>query len=242
VFEWPDRLPGPFRQLLGDAGPAKVNPVDKCYSLETLGTGLLELVADPGCDSYKLSAEVRHDAAGGDSLAGVFFGFREHHTAGGVRQGSFYSLTFADRGTRATALRRSDGNFYSRVMLHCHLFDERDGKPYVTHTALGKGKEFQPALPYGHPGPWRKLEVKVTPDGINAYWMNDRGLLELVQDAPAGKTLEKYLAERKKFETNFLHRDWVAIPINFSPRSGVGIYVFTGEVSFRRIMVQLMSP
>jgi hypothetical protein len=60
-FTGHEGLPGPFRWVLGDAGAPRADPLGDCVTVETLGLGLLEVVADPGRDHFRLLAELRHD-------------------------------------------------------------------------------------------------------------------------------------------------------------------------------------
>ncbi|MGL6096796.1 MAG: serine/threonine-protein kinase, partial [Fimbriiglobus sp.] len=79
-------------------GLARAEAVDGRLMLETLGTGLLELGADPGCDHFRLAVRLQHVAATDDSRIGLYFGFRQSAMTDGVRQGTFFTLSYADRG------------------------------------------------------------------------------------------------------------------------------------------------
>jgi hypothetical protein len=235
VLEGHEGLPGLFRWVLGDVGPPRANALDRCVSIETLDWGLLEVVDDPGWERYRFLVQVRHDAAGGASFVGLYFGYRERRVGQDGRQGSFYTLSFAERGDRAKAQVGRNGELLSAVMLECHCFSDRPGKLLPMHGAIGPGKPFEPADTIGRPGPWRTLAVDVSPAGVEALWSPEGGALEAVQEASAG-TLRRYVASRKKFPVAMPE-----VPTEFRPRSGLGLYVYGGKASFRRVVVQPLT-
>jgi serine/threonine-protein kinase len=231
VFDDPSQLPGPFRWVIGDHVPLKPNVDDGCVSVRTLSTGLLELVADPQCERYLFSVELRHDDAPGHSHVGLYFGSRQHQTAEGNRQWGFYSLSFADRGELAEAFGGRGSNATSQVRFRCWFFEQRPNNP-CPGGPVGKPRRFRPALPVGKPGPWRELAVKVTPEGVETFWRNDRGELERFGNVTT-KDLERCLMNVKR-----LNPDMAGVPTAFHPRAGLGLFVYRGEVAFRRIMVK----
>jgi serine/threonine-protein kinase len=231
-FEADDSLPGPFRWVLGDAGLPKRNANERCITAESLDLGLLELVSDPGCERYRFLVELRHDAAGGESFVGLYCGYREHGVNPNTRQGCFFTFSFADRGAAARAGREQNGRLSSAVALECRCFSETNAKLYAPHGAIGKGKAFEPAEPIEGPGPWRTLELDVSPEGVKALWGPETGILEVVEEVPAAD-LESHVRRRKGFPTQLLD-----VPSDFRPRSGLGLYIFSGKTSFRRMVLQ----
>jgi hypothetical protein len=81
VLKGNEPLPGPFRWVYGGAGPPRALPNERGFCVETVGIGLLELVADSNTDHYQFSARVRHDQASADSLVGLYFGCRKQADA-----------------------------------------------------------------------------------------------------------------------------------------------------------------
>jgi hypothetical protein len=231
VFEGHAGLPGPFRWVLGDAGPPKANVDDDCVTFETLSLGLLELVRDPGCNHYQLLLELRHDGDAGVSSVGLYFGYRDNGAEPRQLKGCFYSLSFADRGVGASTRRDRDGKALSHVLLQCHGFYHGPRGLVDPNGPIDRGKPFVPDLPLGRPGPWRTLVVEVAPDGIKTFWGPQGQALEPVVEVSAER-LEKYMAARKEFPAE-LHD----IPTDFRPRSGAGIYIRGGKLSFRRIVL-----
>jgi serine/threonine-protein kinase len=232
-FKGSEPLPGPFRWVVGDAVPLESDPKEGCFSYETFKTGLLELLADPGCDRYLFSAEVRHDDAAGLSHVGLYFGYREHHTAGG-RQSGFYTHTFADSGSllkTPASPRDKDGNPLSKVKLRCGLFERRQGQDWAPTADVGPPRLFMPKET-GQPATWRALAVKVTPEGVETFWRDERGLMERSGRATAAE-LERVFHNRRATEPNM-----AGLPSVYKPRSGLGLFVFRGQAAFRQIRVQ----
>jgi len=237
VFEGHEPLPGPFRWVVGDAGLPQANPAEGCFTVQMWGDpGLLELVADPWCERYRFSAEVRHEAGMGNSLPGIYFGYREHRTPQGDWQNSFFALTFADQGLVPISQRGHNGEFLSRVLMECFLCKTRAGRLEPASTHVGQSKEFRPALPgAGQLAPWRRLEVEVTPEGVKAYWGLTPEGRDLVAEVPTAGLVEK-MAFVKKLNPGF-----AGLPAELHPRSGLGLYVHKGKVSFRRIVLQPLA-
>jgi serine/threonine-protein kinase len=235
VFAGHEEPPGPFRWILGDVGPPRANSGARCVSVETLKTGLLELVADPKLNRYRFAAEIRHDGSARNSLVGIYFGYRERSTAPGVRQGAFFTLSFADRGGLATGTLDADGRAVSRVRLHSCLFEKKGPTPIVNLGPVGRGKEFPPALPGTERGPWRRLLAEVSPERVKVFWGKGSGLLEVVEEVST-EGLQSSLKEMKRF------RPWAKeVPADFCQRAGLGIYILQGEASFRNIVVKPLA-
>ncbi len=232
-FRGDERLPGPFRQVIGDPGPLHANPAEGCFSIATLYTSLWELTADPGQDHYRFAAKVRHDRSGSASRVGLYFGYRERRTADGERQAGFYTLTFADRGAEARKKDRK-GQPDVRAQVRSHLFRLEAGKPFVPHAVIGRGAPFRPAVPdfpTGQPVPWRGLAVDVSPEGVQAFWEDEQGVLRPTDRVPAAWFTRHVQGMRGASP------ELAGVPAEYRPRSGIGLYVFEGEASFCHIRV-----
>jgi serine/threonine-protein kinase len=229
VFEGHKGLPGPFRSVLGDAGLPKPDAREGCLFVETLGKGLVELVRDPQCDSYQLLVEMRHD--GGNGLVGLYFGHQEDSPSPGVRQGSYFALTFAERQQGNKGRFDANGNPVGWVTIEalCFVEDARDSSH--PHWRIGQPLLFRLAGRLGFPGPWRTLVVEVRPSGVEARWAAEDGTFATVAKASA-QDLTKAL-EGNREASQFP----AAIPTEFRPRSGLGLYVLGGRASVRRLVL-----
>jgi hypothetical protein len=232
-FQGHEPLPGPFRWVLGDAGVPQANPSDKSFTVQTWGVALLELVADPQCESYRFAADVRHDMGTGNSLAGIYFGYRDHRTPSGKRQQGFFLLDFADSGLVARHRRGKNGEDLSRVLMECWVCEPLDGRVIPLGTNIPSPLTFPPALPAGdRPACWRRLEVQVTPQGVEAWWEPEPGRRRPVVRQTAGD-LASTMAHTSRLGPGFGD-----LPTGFRPRSGLGLYIDKAKVSFRHIVLE----
>jgi serine/threonine-protein kinase len=224
-------LPGPFRWILGEGAAPRADVEEGCITVETFELGLLEVVADPKCDRYRLLVEMRHDEGPGFSSVGLYFAHREVRGQG-ARQGRFFALHFADRGTAARQEHDGAKQPLSRVKLECFCFAESPGTVPLSPRAMVGSQPFSPALPVTGPGPWRTLAVEVRPEGVKALWSPEGGALEEVTSATA-QELEDYVAMRKRNQPRLAD-----VPTGFLTRSGLGLYVRGGRLSFRRVKLE----
>jgi hypothetical protein len=196
--------------------------------VETLGRGLVEVVRDPGCDSYQLLVEMRHDA--GDGRFGLYFGYREDSPPPGVRQGSYFTLTFAENLFGKVDV-DGEGNPLGWVMLEVVCFVEDAQDPKHPTRWIARPMPFRLARRPGNPGSWRTLVVEVRPTGVEARWAaEDRTL------TTAGKGSAQELTEHLGIHRMVNHLP-DAIPTEFRPRSGLGLYVHGGRASVRRLVL-----
>jgi tRNA A-37 threonylcarbamoyl transferase component Bud32 len=232
-FAGHERLPGPFRQVVGNVPGLTRDAGEKCVTLETLDVSLWELTDDPQCEHYRFSAEVRHDRTAAGSYVGLYFGRREHRTADGDPQAGFYTLVFADRG--AYARQKEGGEPRGWVEVQANLCGLDAGRPYTPQAGLARVAAFRPAvpgLPTAEPAPWRQLAVEVTPAGAWARWAGDPGAPPTAV-AVSAASLELVLRRLEK-ECPEL----AGVPAEHRTRSGLGLYVSGGAASFRNIVVQ----
>jgi hypothetical protein len=227
-FAGHERLPGPFVQPVGDTAPLQSDADGKCFSFQTVGTALWELVDDPRGERYRFSAEVRHDESAGPSRVGIYFGHRSHQAGVGGRH-SFYALWFADRGVLAEDGRgQADG----KVMVQCFYFERRPaGSEFSPHTQVGQTLKFQPVWPFLGPGPWRRVAVEVTRERVKAFWQRPEGVWETVCELGTGDLT-------RAMEEHLVRADPGLTEGKFSARAGLGLYVHRGKASFRRVVVE----
>jgi hypothetical protein len=231
-FRGDERLPGPFRQVLGDPSTLTRRPGEKWFAIETINTCLWELTPNPGCQRYRLSGEVLHDNTVNDSLVGFYFGYREQRTAGGDRHGSFCTMQFADAGQLANLERGADGKRVSRARVELYLFREQAGAFRFDQTPATAGVAFRPAIAGADTPQWRPLAVEVTPQGVTTYWADPGGVPRPAEEVTAAQ-LNIDLRRMKAL------RPWSAAPpADHRPSTGIGLYVYNGRASFRNLVVQ----
>jgi predicted Ser/Thr protein kinase len=220
-------LPGPLRWAFGH-GVLRQEGNRQGLRVETLDVGLLELVADPKTDRYRFSASVRHDAEAGKSWVGIYFGYREGARADGLRRVGYYTIRLAERGT---GVEQQKGQPRSEVVLHGEmLLEQQDRGPRPFDVVL-PGKKSFPRLGW-QVRPWRRLVATVTPEGVEAAWQPAPGELEHIGSATPRKIAANF---------SFYHPgvpETAAIPADFLPRGGLGLYVRSGGALFRDILIE----
>jgi serine/threonine protein kinase len=190
---------------------------DKPYSFMTPDFGRLFLLNSPRRSHYRFSAEVRHDSSFDMGEAGLLFAHGPH--AGGS---CWCELTFADRGKAA---HRVPGAEAGEVRLTLKRFADRPtpGKEYQFLSAVRK--RFTPAEDRrGETDVWRQLAIEVTPEGLEAFW----------ECKSIGKLSRDTLLE----SSMMLELRPPAPPFAFAPEGALGLYVFQGMASFRRVVVE----
>jgi serine/threonine-protein kinase len=222
------------------AAQSSIEP-DGTFRVHTWTLGLLDLLADPQHQRYRLRAEIRHDRRGDYVVAEAGL-YVMHHSQdlGGAALHSFYLIVFDD-------IRDIDEAFQgvrkgpapvkgNPVRMHPQIYSE-PGQPTACDISLpGLDKRlFQPAGFRG--GPWRQLTVEVTPDSVRVFWQDtlvgegDRN--QAMADARAA--LAKYRTQRAG---SVAER---ATDPQFEPRGSLGLYVLNGSASFRNVRVEPLA-
>jgi serine/threonine-protein kinase len=193
---------------------------------------LLELLPDPGIDRYRITAQVRQY----DSTAvrergitsyhvGIYFGYHFQMTGDGTRVHTFSSLDVADYEPDPVTPFPAQIVYSDRLVVHPQLLG-RGG-----HTEILDDARCSPARTL--PGPWRDLEVEVTPDRIKAVF---------------GKTVE-HDAAGIAARTASLRKTLVTPPMNqyqyvlgvklpdWSPRRALGLRFHGTTIAVRNFIV-----
>jgi serine/threonine protein kinase len=221
--------PGPLRPVYGDPSPLRPDHARAALAGGSHGVALWELLAGLPCERYVFSAEIQHDASNGESQVGLYCNYQEVQPSGDrPARGSFLTFGFADRGTGVT--RKPDGTEVSWVALNSRLF-EKSPEPYTPRAPI-TGQPYETLAPLKGPGPWRKLVLTVTPDGITAAWEPAAGQVHAVGSLSATEVSEalRDLAISIPKLRN--------VPVDFNPQAGIGLYVVRGHAAFRNITVQ----
>jgi serine/threonine protein kinase len=229
-FDGIEPLPGPFRSLSSPPISFQHLAATTGFALGSFDPLLLELVSDPGSDCYEFSTAIRHnEEVRGTSEVGIFFGFRR---AGDRSRYGYYTLSFADIGfltERATENGQPSSSLeiagYVQGAGAFHRFHEED--PTVLR--------FRPARARADGDIWRRIGVRVTPEGVTPFWQDEQGRWMPGKLIPAAR-LEKYLQR-----LTAKHPHVAGIPTNFSPRAGLGLYVNRAEGWFRHVVLVPMT-
>jgi serine/threonine-protein kinase len=236
-------MPRWSRWITGESeGKASLAPRDKTLRVQSWAPALLELVPQIPWESYRFTAQVRHDKSDldpADGGVGIYFG-RQAFPGNPCDVQFFIQLSFnavrGDADVRAMApagVRLPQTSLNAPVKLFPRFFVDTEEK--ITFERRYGGVVGPAVEPLGEDnGQWHKLEVIVTPAHLKALYNGqafeaDRAALEqevhqnLAQDPPPpGSPMRRGLIPR--LET----------------RGGLGLYVHRGTASFRLVSVTLL--
>jgi serine/threonine protein kinase len=199
----------------GKGGSQKSVADDGVFSIHSWTLGMLELVHRPP-PTYTLNAEVKHDKSDQGGDVGLFFALNEVHTNDGILQ-LCYQLAFNDIVDRRVP---PDVPQQNVVLIRSLLSLKSELDSPLSHTENGKvGRHFKPAGQFG--SGWRKLSVKVGPDSIEMFW-----------DGQQAGTLDR--AELNDMAAKTKN----SVGLAFNPAGSLGLYVFRGSASFRRVVIE----
>jgi hypothetical protein len=199
---------------------------DGTFSVETRHLALVELLPDLKQRCYRFSVEVRHDDYFNyEGRVGIYFAHSKCGTASGETVHFFYALYFNDRyklSNLVPHLPPVANHFELAVCRQSEPGDFLHGPRVQTLHA-----EFEPAQAGRNLGPWRKIAVKVTPKGVEAFWEGK---------AIGTRSRSRLMRTGKNLAVNFV--DPGDVNRKFAFRDGLGLYVYRGVASFRRIVVE----
>jgi serine/threonine-protein kinase len=205
--------PAWYRWRTGGPSEKAFAAADGAFALESWELGLLEILPDPQCASYRFSAEVRHDQAKPWGRAGIYFAHSVQDTAGGPDH-YFCGLSFNDLVDLSKYGQREN-----HLELNVERYPTREAKRRVLETTI------RPLAAVPDPDRWRKLAVEVTPDGLRAFCGE-----ECVGEAPRE-------ALRKRMAWLLGNEPANADPC-LVPRSPLGLFISRGSASYRQVVVE----
>ncbi len=217
------------------------------FTISSWSVGLVELVHDPQCDHYEVTAQVRHLSDDHqEGSVGLFFGYQRRHQADETFQ-LFGRLSFADMHDdqeqfnrlpdelKKLAVRPPPGN---PVSLAPHLIDDRSADPWDRGVTGRERRLFKPVFNQG-PYVWRTLVVEVAPDRLRAWWGGDRREVGEFSAGDYRRSMQTYLASLLKERPN--DPLVMELPTIYLPRAPLGLFVQNGSASFRRVRITPLS-
>jgi serine/threonine-protein kinase len=227
-FRGSEPLPGPFHWAIGDEPKLEQNKDEGSFSFTTLGTSLLELVDDPMCSHYRLSADIRQDDVAGVGDVGLFVGLRRMDVNGEARC-QFYTVGFAVNGGGVIRSQQAGKPNIGTVRLHNWF-----GPPGDCSRTVEIGDTFPfdivPALEKRNP--WHHLAVEVSPDYIKSFWRKSSA-----EDVTAQNVTETELS--RVLTQAVRAKPMLADALqDIQPRSGLGIYANRSKVSIRNVTLE----
>jgi serine/threonine-protein kinase len=246
-------LPRWHRWALG--APELSAAADQTCQFEAVHHALLELLADPGVERYRVTADVRllwgRAAPGEDgrlrpegspyTQVGPYFGYAAPVVGGRAPAAFAIAATFNDAlapEVRALAARRPDlAGAAVRVESNLFVPDAEIGTRSAG-ASLAPAFRFPPADRL--PGAWRRLALEVTPAGARVLWAAHPGeAMRQLADLPAETINAAYEEMRRQLDT-LVPGTGVPTP-TWSPRMPFGIWCRCGAVSVRNVRVEVLN-
>jgi serine/threonine-protein kinase len=223
----------PLRWHRWQVGPAAFLPAGadrNALRFQAFGFSLLELLPEVPLRSYELTASVRHEVSDLGSV-GIFLGLTRYPAAkGSVR--FFVALGLDD----LEMIKSKKGLPPKLNPLGFHLYrfrepDEALGIPLLPMHGKGAGApgRFKPSMQPHGAAPWRRLTVRVTPDGLSASLDN---------------TTRTELSRKDFFENRreLLPAEEAIQALDvFPPPGGVGLLLVGGQGAFKDFSVRPLS-
>ncbi|MBI3410079.1 MAG: serine/threonine protein kinase [Planctomycetes bacterium] len=229
---------GGFRWASWASGPAKELPAFDAkapFRLESSDIGLLELIPNPGVDSYRFRGEVRHVAGDTPYEVGMYFARGSQPTESGWVN-LFLTLSFTDvENVQRDPVKRNP------MYISAYMRREPDHSK-LARIYSGSPTYYEPHLGLENPGrlenPWRTIAIEVYPDRFRAYWQNK--LVEGIGWKAINATSAKNLSNRIQLPGGV--NELKVIDPDFGPQQGLGLFVTGSAAEFRNVVIEPIIP
>jgi serine/threonine-protein kinase len=201
---------------------------DRPFFVSMHGTALVELWAKPP-PAFRLHAEVRHELNNG--VVGIYV---EHRPFGPLWEtATCYALTFSDLGPSATRIPLPDGSRGSPIELNFRRLEP--------HPMLGRWDPKQrlneeifhtPVPGAGGPGPWRKVMLGVSPQGMELSWAEHPDMAAPVVWVP------RAAIDARAREIQIVAPELTGYAWRPAERGAIGLYVANCTASFRNVVLE----
>jgi serine/threonine-protein kinase len=233
-----------YRWPLGKATLGESNQYKGVCEVQTNQTSLLELLPDPGCDHYRISAEfsiaaaTNANAATGQVETAICFGYQEFELPDGFRAMRFLQTgidVFHDG--RSSDKTRTWRNWMARA------FDRSISwapEPKPEHVDSARDVSTPIRWPAGSSVAWRRLEVMITPDRVEVLCSEGadepkRIFVGTPSDFARSTRLKREQLDEQWPGAGAHLRDWL-------PRMPLGIVVRNASVAVRNVIVKPLPP
>jgi serine/threonine-protein kinase len=198
---------------------------DGVLTVSSQKLALIELLPDPMCDRYRFRVSVRQNTTTTNaSRAGLYCLHRACPDALG-RHHAFVELSLRENDVDMKAVWEKPLG-PGRTVASIALFARLAGDPPVNDNQPGGEDVFETDYHRGQPGPWRDLEVEVTPERVVAR--HEGKQVGQIKSAVLRRRIDSLLAGRA---LQGLQRP-------LTPRDGLGLYVLGSSASFRLGVVE----
>jgi serine/threonine protein kinase len=208
----------------------------------TIGLSLLELLPDPGLDSYRFRAQMRHDHSEIQGGIGLYFGHQEIKTPEGIVH-LFVQLTFNDVRSESEGLPEEMRKLPEARKRNPVFFKPRiwsDPNYGAEWDLFGTGPDPDLVEVSGIRGDrWRDLTIEVRASDIRAYWEKVIPVGDPFRRIEIDKAFIEMKETRLKAKPNA--KSLLALEAKFNPKGGLGIYVREGSVAVRNVVVEPLN-
>jgi serine/threonine protein kinase len=213
--------PSYFQWRTAQASQMITQSADGAFAIQSWEYGLLELLGDPQCDSYRFQAEVRHESANDiHGLVGIYFAYSSFATDAS-NEHCYCKVDYSDKYDR----KKGDPNWPHPGNPASLILQTHHEQPSLENHIFDPSIEtfFLPCDPR-NPADWRQLAVEVRPSDIRLFWIDDPPRVL------ARENIRSYARQNLRLPTG-------SVP-EFAPRAALGLYVFRSAASFRNVVVK----
>jgi serine/threonine-protein kinase len=202
---------------------------DGTCSFESLGWAMADLCPDPMTDHYVLRAEFRQltsrRARVEPVAVGIYFGRASCPGANGFNAHTFFTVSFFDFPKYPDSPEHA--RFERFIMI------QRPGGLPNPSSAWLKSTPFDQAEQL--PGPWRAIELEVTPERVRASWPGKDGKMAVFADFTAEKMRAEYAKLNEHLHHPTMPRDHGIVLPDWNPRMPLGIFSARAAISVRNV-------
>ncbi len=224
-----------YRWLIGAPEMGSSTTGDGSLSFELSGFGMLELCQKPPTDRYRIHAQIRFaeskltgNAVSGTCEAGIYFGRSSQVASSDVTVHPTFAVVFGDLPVPPKASPRG-------VQLRSAGILQRPDTSAFGPTVGFRSKIFVRALAL--PGPWRPVEIDVTPEGVVVRWPDDAGKMVEFANVSSGELRERYRDMQKALNLEFPN---LILP-DWSPSMPFGIWCYRSSIDLKNVIVTPLS-
>ncbi|VTR97887.1 serine threonine protein kinase : Serine/threonine protein kinase OS=Singulisphaera acidiphila (strain ATCC BAA-1392 / DSM 18658 / VKM B-2454 / MOB10) GN=Sinac_0905 PE=3 SV=1: Pkinase [Gemmata massiliana] len=199
--------------------------------VEATSLALLELLPDPGCDRYRITAEILVERFG-DKLvrSGVYFGRQSFGGPGGAECVCFFAACLED------SLDRPGGHWSEGALVAV------EGLVWAPGTGAKKAGAVN-QLPGRSPirsDRWRELTIEIAPERVRVLFGESGGAPVEAAVCPVDK-LTKRATKSSRETLDRITQSNGTILWSWVPRAPIGVLIENGAIAVRNVSVEPMS-
>jgi serine/threonine protein kinase len=238
-----------YRWRLGGGGFGISTTSDKSCYYESIGNTFLELIPDPGIDSYRVVLQLRQEGGKNNeqandedrSFIGPYFGYAELATTDGKMVLSMFALSFADTHKNGKLPASKKNNMPAQPINVVKPrgavipLDPQSG-PHFNQKEL---KPFQFSSLNNRVGPWRTFQIDVKPKQVWVGWKDEDGTYKTVIDVSNEKLQETNAILQTQFGMD--HPGTGILLPQWGPRMPIGIWSYKASVSVKNVTISPLA-